>query len=157
MLNTVMSKHRILSMTWIITLPAILVVWAMLTGEASASAGPDIHGGGNTGASGETRFALAITNGTGHFECLMPSIMTVEATVTKVNSATSTSATFEGTAQVTLAVNNPFGLRSGPMGRDVPFTASVIAGGPGVGSEDLEIMGMSFPGTVDHGQISITP
>ena len=118
--NTVTSVRRIPSVLRIITLAAVLAVWAMLGGPASASAGPSIHGGGTTGTSGETRFALGITNGTGHFECLMPSIMTVEATVTKVDSATSTSASFEGTAQVTLAVNNPFGLPSGPMARDVP-------------------------------------
>jgi hypothetical protein len=157
MLNPLTSKQHILSVTAIVTLALVLMVWAILSAPAEAAAGPNVHGGGSTGTSGETRFALAITNGTGHFECLMPNIMTVEAIVTKVDAATSTSATFEGTAQVTLSVNNPFGLPSGPMARDVPFTARVKAGGPGVGSEDLEIMGMSFPGIVEHGQIEITP
>jgi hypothetical protein len=153
----VRSRQLIPGPMRIIALGAVLLVWAVLAGPAAASAGPSIRGGGTTGADGETRFALGITNGTGHFECLMPSIMTVEATVTKVDSATATAASFEGTAQVTLAVNNPFGLPSGPMATGVPFTASVTAGGAGVGSEDLEIMAMSFPGTVEHGQITISP
>jgi hypothetical protein len=32
-----------------------------------------------------TRFALAIDNGVGRFECLMPALMTVEATVTGID------------------------------------------------------------------------
>jgi hypothetical protein len=138
-------------------LPAVLLVWMVAAGPASAAPGNSIKGGGTTGASGETRFALAITNGTGHFECLMPALMTVEATVTGVDSISSTAAAFHGTAQVTLPANNPFGLPAGPMVTDAPFTASVVAGGPGVGFEDLEILGMSFPGTVAHGQIRVTP
>jgi hypothetical protein len=103
-----------------------------------------------------TRFALAISDGVGHFECLMPAAMTVEAQVTGV-SATAAAATFQGVAQVTLAGKNPFGLPSGPMARGVSFTAAVHAGGPGSGSVQLEIMGMSFNGTVLHGQVSISP
>jgi hypothetical protein len=104
-----------------------------------------------------TRFALAIQGGTGHFECLMPNAMTVEATVTGVDTVSSAAASFHGTAQVTLSANNPFGLPAGPMVTDEPFTASVTAGGPGTGFVDLEIMGMSFAGTVEHGQVTIRP
>ena len=43
----------------------------------------------------------------------------------------------------------------GPAFRDVPYTAMVRAGGPGTGYVDLEILGMSFKGTVEHGQIQI--
>jgi hypothetical protein len=121
---------------------------------AQASAGPSITGGGS--ATDMARFALAINNGQGHFECLMPSIMTVEGTVTGVDSVSATTASFHGIAQVTLSVNNPFGLGSGPMARDVPFTASVTVGGPGAGTVDLKIAGMDFPGTVVHGQIRIS-
>jgi hypothetical protein len=104
-----------------------------------------------------TRFALAIQGGTGHFECLMPNAMTVEATVTGVDTVSSAAASFHGTAQVTLSANNPFGLPGGPMVTDAPFTASVTAGGPGSGFVDLEIMGMRFAGTVVHGQVAIQP
>jgi hypothetical protein len=38
-----------------------------------------------------------------------------------------------------------------------PFTASVLAGGPGGGIVDLEIKGISLRGTVLHGQVSVTP
>jgi hypothetical protein len=104
-----------------------------------------------------TRFALAIDNGVGHFECLMPAAMTVEARVTGVDTATAGAATFHGVAAVALAGRNPFGLPSGPMVRDVPFTATVRAGGPGSGFVDLEIMGMAFAGTVVHGGVRISP
>jgi len=120
----------------------------------SASGGATITGGGST--NDMTRFALAVHNGSGHFECLMPKLMTVEATVTSAT-ATGGTATLSGVATVTLAAGNPFGLPAGQMAVGVPFTASAIAGGPGVGFEDLKIMGMDFPGTVQHGQISIGP
>jgi hypothetical protein len=104
-----------------------------------------------------TRFALAVQGGTGHFECLMPAMMTVEAKVTGIDSISASDASFHGTASVTLAANNPFGLPAGPMARDVPFTAKVTAGGPGTGFVDLTIMGMDFAGTVEHGQVSVSP
>jgi len=128
---------------------------ALFAVPAQAATGPSIHGGGS--ASDMTRFALAISDGVGHFECLMPAAMTVEAQVTGVDAATAAAASFHGLAQVTLAEKNPFGLPSGPMARDVRFTASVRAGGPGSGFVDLEIMQMSFIGTVLHGQVSISP
>src|SRR5207245_7120122 len=115
------------------------LVAALLAVPAQAASGPSITGGGS--ASDMARFALAISNGRGHFECLMPSMMTVEGTVTKVDGVTNGTASFEGFAQVTLSVNNPFGMPSGPMARGVPFTASVTAGGPGAGTVDLQIVG----------------
>jgi hypothetical protein len=103
-----------------------------------------------------TRFALAVQHGSGHFECLMPALMTVEATVTSAGTS-GTTATFAGFATVTLAAGNPFGLPAGQMVTDTPFTGSAVAGGPGVGAEDLKILGMDFPGTVEHGNITIEP
>lgn len=134
---------------------ALMLLIAVLAVPAHAATGPSIHGGGS--ASDMTRFALAIDNGVGHFECLMPSMMTVEATVIGVDSTSATTASFHGVAQVTLAVNNPFGLPSGPMARGVSFTATVQAGGPGSGEVNLVIMGMPFKGTVVHGFVSISP
>lgn len=142
----------------------LLLLGTMLAVPARAATGPSITGGGS--ASDMTRFALAIHNGTGHFECLMPAVppnsaamggMTVEATVTGIDTISATDAAFHGAATVTLSANNPFGLPAGPMARGVSFTASVTAGGPGTGFVDLVIMGMEFPGTVEHGQVSVSP
>ncbi len=130
----------------VLTVLALLV--AALTLPAQAATGPSIHGGGT--ASDMTGFALAIDNGVGHFECLMPAMMTVEATVTGVDSASATTARFHGVARATMAP-------SGPMASDVSFTATVQAGGPGSGVVDLLIMGMEFKGTVAHGFVSISP
>jgi len=132
------------------------VLATVVAGPAHAArTGTDIHGGGS--ASDETRFAVAISKGTGHFECLMPGVMTVQATVASVDwtSPTGTAAKFSGVAAVNLSANNPFGLPAGPMARGVVYTATVAEGGPGVGSVDLEILGMSFVGTLEHGHIRI--
>lgn len=104
------------------------------------------------GAQPTGRFALGIENGREHFECLMPKLMTVEATVTN-GAVSGASASLQGTASVTLATGNPLGLPA----RDVPFTATATAGGPGVGQLDLKVLGMDFPGTVERGQITVSP
>ena len=130
------------------------IAYALIAFATFAQAsGPTITGGGST--TGMTRFALAVSNGNGHFECLMPKLMTVEATVTSATLTSPTSATFKGMASVTLAEANPFHLPPGPLARNVPFTATAIAGGPGVGFEELDILGQRFPGTIEDGQISI--
>lgn len=131
---------------WALSLGVVVSLFALAAAPVAASAGANITGGGMTGDM--TRFALAVHNGSGHFECLMPGVMTVEATVTSAT-ATGMTATFSGMAFVTFAKGN------GPRTIAVPFTASAVAGGPGVGQEDLKILGMDFPGTVVHGQISI--
>jgi hypothetical protein len=139
---------------WKLVVPLVIVVGAAL--PASASRGtPRITGGGS--ANDMTRFALAVSGGTGHFECLMPAVMTVQATVIGVDDATPASAAFHGVATVNLSAGNPFGLPAGPMAKDVSYTATVLAGGPGSGFVDLEILGMKFAGTLVHGQITITP
>jgi hypothetical protein len=139
-------------LSWALGLGVMLSLSALAVVPATASDGVNITGGGMT--NGMTRFALAIHDGNGHFECLMPGLMTVEATVMSAT-ATGGTASLKGVATVTLAKGNPFGLPAGPMAVGVPFTASAVAGGPGVGQEDLKILGMDFPGTVEHGQISI--
>src|SRR2546426_11083687 len=83
---------------------------------AAAGQASSVHGGGVTNDG--TRFALAISGGDGHFECLMPAQMTVEATVTGIASISAGAVTFSGTAAVTLGGQNPFGLPSGPMVRE---------------------------------------
>ena len=132
---------------------AVLFVAAGLAFPAAAVAqtSPSVKGGGTTG---ETRFALAVSAGSGHLECLMPALMNVQATVTGADMTGGSSVSFEGTAYVTLPAGNPLGLPPGRTG-PAPFTATVASGGPGVGQLDLKIMGMDFPGTVEHGQIRI--
>lgn len=137
------------------TLALALLGAAALALPAGAGSAPFVHGGGAT--ADMTRFALAIDGGRGHFECLMPALMNVQATVTAIDSIDATSAAFHGTASVTLATANPFGLPAGPLARGVPFTATATAGGPGAGQLDLKILGLDFPGTVEHGQITIGP
>src|SRR5215472_14219177 len=85
---------------------ALLALMGLFAAPAQAATGPSVHGGGS--ASDMTRFALAIVAGGGHFECLMPAAMTVEAQVTGVDTATVAAASFHGVAQVTLAGKNPF-------------------------------------------------
>jgi hypothetical protein len=133
---------------------AVLFVAAGMAFPAAAAAQtPSIKGGGTT--EDMTRFALAITAGSGHFECLMPALMNVQATVTGAEVTGGSSVSFEGTAYVTLPAGNPLGLPPGRIG-PAPFTATATPGGPGVGQLDLKIMGMDFPGTVEHGQIRIS-
>jgi hypothetical protein len=131
---------------------AVFVVAAGLAVPATAAQAPSITGGGTT--ADMTRFALAINAGTGHFECLMPALMNVQATVSGAVVTGTNSTSFEGTAYVTLPAGNPLGLPPGRIG-PAPFTGTATAGGPGVGQLDLKIMGMDFPGTVEHGQIQI--
>ena len=128
---------------------------AALALPAAAGPTPSVHGGGVTNDG--TRFALAISGGDGHFECLMPAQMTVEATVTGLESISASAVTFRGTATVTLGGKNPFGMPSGPLVRETSFVGSATAGGPTIGTLDLKILGLDFPGTVQHGRISITP
>lgn len=138
-------------------LTAVLLFVAVLTAAPAAATPPgsSIVGGGS--ATDMARFGLAISGGTGHFECLMPEQMTVQAQVTGIDSINSISASFHGTADVILAGGNPFGLPPGPLVRGTPFEATVDAGGPGVGHLNLVILGLEFPGTVEHGQIRISP
>jgi len=134
------------------TVAAMLFIAAGLAFPALAAQIPSIKGGGSTAEM--TQFALAISGGRGHFECLMPALMNVQATVSGADITGGSSANFEGTAFVTLPAGNPLGLPPGRIG-PAPFTATATAGGPDVGQLDLKIMGMDFPGTVEHGQIQI--
>jgi hypothetical protein len=133
---------------------AVVFVAAGLAFPAAAAAQtpPSVKGGGTTDEM--SQFALAISAGSGHFECLMPALMNVQATVAGAEMTGGSSVSFDGTAYVTLPAGNPLGLPPGRVG-PASFTATAAAGGPGVGQLDLKIMGMDFPGTVEHGQIRI--
>src|SRR5207244_11049754 len=95
---------------WMLVVPLVIVVSSAI--PAFASAGPSITGGGS--ADDMTRFALGVSRGTGHFECLMPAVMTVQATVTGIDSIDTGSASFHGMAAVNLSAHNPFDLPPGP-------------------------------------------
>jgi hypothetical protein len=139
------------------TLAATSLLAVGLALPATAAQPPSIKGGGTTAGvtkADTARFALAISAGKGHFECLMPALMNVHATVSGAQMTGASSASFEGIATVTLPAGNPLGLPPGTIG-PAPFTAMATAGGPGVGQLDLKIMGMDFPGTVEHGQIQV--
>src|SRR5712691_2650817 len=85
---------------------AVLFVAAGLAFPAAAAAQtPSIKGGGTTEEM--TQFALAISAGRGHFECLMPALMNVQATVIGAEVTGGSSVSFEGTAYVTLPAGNP--------------------------------------------------
>jgi hypothetical protein len=133
-----------------------VAVWFVAAGlafpAAAAAQTPSVRGGGTTDEM--TQFALAISAGRGHFECLMPALMNVQATVMGAEMTGGSSVGFDGTAFVTLPAGNPLGLPPGRIG-PAAFTATAASGGPGVGQLDLKIMGMDFPGTVEHGQIRI--
>src|SRR5712691_13525024 len=102
------------------TVVALLFVAAGLAFPATAAQPPSIKGGGSTAEM--TQFALAITAGRGHFECLMPALMNVQATVTGASMIGASSASFEGTAFVTLPAGYPLGLPPGRIG-PATFTA----------------------------------
>src|SRR5207245_3314969 len=108
-----------------LSLGVVLSLFAVAAAPVSASGGPNITGGGMTDTM--TRFALAIHDGTGHFECLMPGLMTVEATVIKVTAIGGGTASFTGVATVTLAHNNPFGMPAGPVSVGGAIVALVCA------------------------------
>ncbi len=150
-------QRRSVLLRWILV-SSLALTLSVLAAVPVGASGVNISGGGSTDTM--TRFALGIHDGRGHFECLMPALMTVEATVTSASVTGTGRATFSGTAVITLAKGNPFGLPAGPspFGR-VSFTASVAAGGPGIGFEDLHFPTftppMDFPGTVEQGHISI--
>src|SRR5438105_7894386 len=79
-----------------LSLGVVLSLFALAAAPAAASGGANITGGGMTDTM--TRFALAIHDGSGHFECLMPGLMTVEATVTGITAICVGTAIFQGVA-----------------------------------------------------------
>src|SRR5262245_35810920 len=73
-----------------------------------------------------TRFALAISAGGGHLECLMPAVMNLQASVSGAQMTGAGSDSFHGMATVTLLAGNPR-LPPGKIG-SAPFTATATAG-----------------------------
>src|SRR5262249_37358892 len=136
--------------------PVLLIAVSLVAPVAWADT-PSIHGGGTRAGptkADRTRFALAVSAGTGQFECLIPSLMNVRATLSGAQLPGVSSAGVGGLATVTLSAGNPLGLPPGKIG-PAPFTATASAGGPGVGALDLKVVGMDFPGIVEHGQIQV--
>lgn len=139
----------------ILTVLAVAAALALVAPAAYAGSPAHVNGGG-TGTFGAdldgdgdidgSHFGLGVTlaGGTvhGHFECLMAGnadflglpLMAVEGKVTGGSSnATAGIATLTGSATVNLG--------HGQLFRDVPFEVTLVAGGPGVGSLQLIVIG----------------
>lgn len=116
---------------------------SIVTGGGTGTFNADLDGNGELDGS-HFGFAVVNTQGSsasGHFMCQMAGnkeflglkLMLVEG---RVSSAffTPTSVTFSGTGSVNLA--------DGTVFRGVPFTVTVHAGGPGVGTIQLTVIGL---------------
>jgi hypothetical protein len=137
--------------TWLLVAVAILLCLAptqaaqpsIVTGGGTGTFNADLDGDGEIDGS-HFGFAVVQTQGgsaSGHFMCQMAGnraflglkLMMVEGDVSSAF-FTPTSVTFSGTGRVNLA--------NGTMFRDVPFTVTVSAGGPGVGTIQLTVIGL---------------
>jgi len=156
---------------WLFSAGSFASSIVVVSGGGSGTFGADLDGDGDIDGS---HFGLGVIIGSnhaqGHFECLMAGnadilglpLMAVEGRVT-ASSLSGSSATFSGVATVNLGNGNIF--------RGVPFAVTVTAGGPGLGTLQLTVIGVfdgvpgdTVPGngnydlpveTVATGQISI--
>ncbi len=123
-------------------------------GGGQGTFGTDLDGDGDIDGS---HFGISISifeNGSakGHFNCLMAGnadilglpIMSVEGKIIN-GSSNSNGATFSGTATVNLG--------NGTMFKNVPFSVTVTAGGPGAGTLQLTVIGAfdGVPGDTNVG------
>ena len=144
-----------------------------MSGGGSGTFGADLDGDGDIDGS---QFGMGVSifgtgSAKGHFECLMAGnsdilglpLMAVEGKVTTGSVNANGSATFSGVARVNLG--------NGVIFKGVPFVVTVTAGGPGIGTLQLTVIGAfdgvpgdTSPGngnydlpveTVDSGQIKI--
>ena len=129
----------------IILSPLVVVAQAplLVSGGGKGTFEADLDGDGDIDGS---QFGMGVSllgNGSaqGHFECLMAGnsdilglpLMAVEGKVTHGSSTADGSATFSGVANVNLG--------HGVMFKGVPFVVTVTAGGPGVGTLTLTVIG----------------
>ena len=116
---------------------------SIVTGGGTGTFNADLDGNGEIDGS-HFGFAVVKTQGgsaSGHFMCQMAGnkaflglkLMLVEGSVSGAF-FTPTSVTFSGTGSVNLA--------DGTVFRGVPFTVTVSAGGPGVGTIQLTVIGL---------------
>ncbi|MGH8925705.1 MAG: hypothetical protein ACRDWA_13875 [Acidimicrobiia bacterium] len=113
----------------------------IVTGGGTGTFDADLDGDGDTDGS-HFGFGVVVggTTARGHFECLMAgntdilglALMAVEGKVTDAAVDAGT-AIFSGTATVNLA--------NGTIFRGVPFSVTVLAGGPGSGQIRLTVIG----------------
>lgn len=144
-----------------------------LNGGGTGTFNADLDGDGDIDGS---QFGIGVNfldgdSAKGHFQCLMAGrsdilglpLMAVEGKVSSGGVNPDGGATFGGTARVNLG--------NGTIFEDVPFTVTVTAGGPGVGTLTLTVVGAfdGVPGdtevgngdydlpteTVAHGQIKV--
>jgi hypothetical protein len=125
------------------TTPTGAVLPQMVTGGGTGTFNADLDGDGDIDGS---HFGFAVLEGPdasarGHFMCQMAGnadflglkLMLVEGRVSSASFNADESVTFSGRGSVNLADGNIF--------RGVPFTVSVSAGGPGIGTMQLTVIG----------------
>ena len=130
-------------------------VQSMVTGGGTGTFNADLDGDGDIDGS---HFGFAVLEGPGgfargHFMCQMAGnadflglkLMLVEGRVSTATFNDDESVTFSGRGSVNLA--------DGTVFRGVPFTVSVTAGGPGVGTMQLTVIGAfdGVPGDTQPG------
>jgi hypothetical protein len=116
----------------------------MVTGGGTGTFGADLDGDGDTDGS---HFGFAVLRGPGasargHFMCQMAGnadflglkLMLVEGRISLASVNPDGSVTFNGSGSVNLA--------NGMVFRRVAFAVSVVAGGPGVGTLQLTVIGV---------------
>lgn len=113
------------------------------TGGGTGTFNADLDGDGDIDGS-QFGMGVVIRGNTagGHFECLMAGrsdilglpLMAIEGKVDAGTADADGSASFSGTASVNLA--------NGQIFRDVPFTVRVTAGGAGIGTLQLTVIGV---------------
>ena len=125
-----------------------------VTGGGTGTFNADLDGDGDIDGS---QFGMGVIirgdTARGHFECLMAGrsdilglpLMAVEGKVDNGTAHADGSLSFSGTASVNLA--------NGHIFRDVPFTVRVTAGGPGIGTLQLTVIGAfdGVPGDTSSG------
>jgi hypothetical protein len=148
---------------WLVGAAAVLLCVAptgaaapmMVTGGGTGTFNADLDGDGDIDGS---HFGFAVINGAGgsargHFMCQMAGnadflglkLMHVEGRVLTASFSADGSVAFTGSGRVNIA--------NGTVFRNVPFTVSVTAGGPGLGTLQLTVIGAfdGVPGDTQPG------
>lgn len=144
MRKPVLSLVGMLLLTLCASFPPVdAQVTVRVTGGGTGTFGADLDGDGDIDGS---QFGMGVTisasgSAKGHFLCLMAGrsdilglpLMAVEGKVNDGSVNDGGSATFSGVATINLG--------NGQIFREVPFAVTVTAGGPGVGTLQLTVIG----------------
>jgi hypothetical protein len=123
--------------------PTLAAQPTMVTGGGTGTFNTDLDGDGDIDGShfGFAVIKAAGTSARGHFMCQMAGnadflglkLMQVDGRIS--------SATFNSDGSVSFSGGGSVNLANGTVFRGVPFTVSVTAGGPGVGTMQLTVIG----------------